>query len=96
MALPHTSGRGLDQTAKSHHRPRCERHRAGQAARGNPQQHQKTISPGQCLCLDLIVLVCRDEMVLMLCVCLGGDEVDPPVRPKDSGEFAAGSRALLR
>lgn len=63
------SGGGLDQTAQSHHRPRCEGHGAGEAARGNPQQHQETLSPGQRhLRLHLIVLACR-RGADSLCLC---------------------------
>lgn len=44
---PCTLGRSFNQAAESHHCPRCERHRAGEAARGNPHKHQKTVPPGQ-------------------------------------------------
>lgn len=40
-------GGSFNQAAESHHCPRCERHRAGEAARGNPHKHQKTVPPGQ-------------------------------------------------
>lgn len=52
---PDWLGGGFDATAKSHHSPRCERHRAGQTARGDTQQHQKTLPTGQwnhVVCLD--------------------------------------------
>lgn len=45
---------------------------------------------------DPVVDVCAAETVLMPEVCSGGDEVDPPVRPEDSGESAARPRALFR
>lgn len=45
--FPCTLGGSFDQAAESHHCPRCERHGAGEAARGNPHKHQKTVPPGQ-------------------------------------------------
>lgn len=92
----HSLGGGPDQTAKSHHCPRCERHRARQTARGDAQQHQKTVSPGPSVPFPLDVFVCGAKTVLMLDVSSGCDEVDPPVRTEDPGEPSAGSRALLR